>query len=138
MKKGKLVNFFVVLIGILFIPFFVGCTNLHKIELNQPSQIEFACDENGSQIIYVPQNPFASGYLFGISETESTNLDDFVRYTNPAKNQKGVAQNFLDVTNLFSNNKTYNYYAEYLGDGKYSNSKPTAIKNITITVRRKL
>lgn len=135
MKKSKLVNFFVVLIGILFIPFFVGCTNLHKIELNQPSQIEFACDENGSQIIYVPQNPFASGYLFGISETESTNLDDFVRYTNPAKNQKGVAQNFLDVTNLFSNNKTYYYYAEYLGDGKYSNSKPTAIKNITITTK---
>ena len=109
----------------MLIPFFSGCQKDDKIQLNIPVSVNFDINEDTEkQIIYTQSNPFASGYLFGISENENADIDDYIKYR--------TENNYLDVTDIFVNAKTYYFYAQYIGSGKYVSSKISAIETYTV------
>lgn len=130
--KSKKMYIFLVLLVAIFAPIFCGCTVDTSITLRTPASVEYqVTDYNGRQIIFVESNPFASAYLFGIGENESTPPEDFVKYQNVA-NVDGKEQNFLDVTNIFKDNKTYYFYAQYIGSGIYKSSKISPISKLVL------
>ena len=125
MKKRKVLFCFILLFGIIFIPFFSGCQKDDKIELNAPVSVNFDRNEDTEkQIIYTQSNPFASSYLFGISENENAEIDDYIKYR--------TENNYLDVTDIFVNAKTYYFYAQYIGTDKYLSSKISPIETYTV------
>ena len=135
MKKRKIICCFVVLLGILFIPFFAGCDFNDKvsIKLKAPDTVSYKINQSsGRQILFVEENPMASGYLFGVSETNTTDLDAFLKYEITEVGVNGKIKNYLDVTNLFLNSKTYYFYAQYLGDNKYEDSNISSIEQVSI------
>ena len=135
MKKRKIILCFVVLLGILFIPFFAGCEFNEKvsIKLKAPDSVSYKINQSsGRQILFVEENPLASGYLFGVSETNTTDLDAFLKYEVTEVGVNGKIKNYLDVTDLFLNSKTYYFYAQYLGEGKYEDSNISSIEQTSI------
>ena len=133
MKRSKILFCIFLLIGIIFIPFFAGCSVGDKVRLVAPSSVEYQIDKDtGFQIIYVKRSAYASKYLFAISETETDNLNDFIKYEVPAKTETGQDHNYLDVTNIFKNAKTYYFYAQYIGEDRYITSSVSKVSSVDI------
>ena len=87
MKKNKFFMFILV-ISILFVPFFAGCKDT-RIKLVTPYSVNYQSnDDTGLQMIVTEKNSLATAYLFGISETESDNPDDFVKWVVNATEEK--------------------------------------------------
>ena len=144
MKRHKLYLLFVIIVGIMFAPFFAGCGEEIKITLRQPENFGYEVNqETGEQTLVVEENPFASSYVFGICSTKyDNNLSNFLRYEFPAKytttyqgQQVEIPHNFFDVTNIFKNAQTYYYYVQYKGQGKYLNSPISEVKSVNITYK---
>ena len=133
MKKHKLWICLIIMLGIIFIPFFAGCKNEETtIVLKTPISVNYKINEgSGKQIIFTEENPCASAYVFGICESD-TGIDNFSRFEVKETDVNGKLKNYLDVTNLFLNTKTYYFYAQYIGEGKYQDSGISEINSVTI------
>ena len=67
-------------------------------------------------LLVTDQNSFADGYQFFITENEDYgNLKNYI--TLPY-----VKTNYIDVTNTIDRQKTYHFYVQYIGKGRYLNS----------------
>ena len=143
MKNNKLLFNLVVILGLMFSPLFFGCKANVTITLNTPETVAYQInEETGKELLVVPYNKYASSYVFGISLSnyDGTNIDEFLRYEVPAKytveidgSEVEVAHNFLDVTNIFKNAKTYYFYAQYKGSGNYKDSEISKVNSVSIT-----
>lgn len=142
MKRTKKIAMFAILFfGLVFSPLFFACANL-EIVLNKPTSFDYQINEDtGRELIVVEANKFASSYLFGIGTSyDGENVNNFLTYEVPAKTtvvhdgeEIQISQNYLDVTNIFKNNKTYYFYVQYKGNGIYKDSEISKVKSVTIT-----
>lgn len=101
---------------------FFACKSDKQIQLSTPFTIGYVKNEtdSGTQLLLVTdKNPNATKYEFFISDSVS---DDKIYLSYIA------TENYLDVTNIFTDLKEYSYYVRYLGSGKYTTSKPSKIK----------
>lgn len=123
MKRNKIFLCFAILFGIMFIPFFSGCNkNDDKIMLNAPASVSYQMNiDTGKQMIVTQSNPYASSYIFGVAEVENAKESEYIHFE--------TQENYLDVTNIFLNAKTYYFYAQYVGTDKYSTSKISPISS---------
>ena len=142
MKKSKISILIVILLGLMFSPLFFGCDNKIKINLTQPTDVAYQLDEEtGKELLVTEYNKYASSYVFGISESyDGEDTSNFLRYEVPAtytttynNSQVEVPHNFLDVTNIFKNARTYYYYAQYKGSGNFVDSEISPVRFVSIT-----
>ena len=126
MKKRKILFLFVILFGIMFIPLFSACKNNDgKIRLIAPESVNYQINfDTNKQMLVTQENPFASSYVFGFSEYESQNTNDYIHIQSDTY--------YCDVSDYFVNAKTYYFYAQYVGTGNYSDSPISPIKSQTI------
>ncbi|HAJ77936.1 MAG TPA: hypothetical protein DCO89_02585, partial [Clostridiales bacterium] len=123
MKKRKILFLFAILFGIMFVPLFSACKNEdEKIQLVAPDSVTYQINfDTNKQMLVTPQNPLASSYVFGFSEHETNNFSEYIHIQSTT--------NYCDVSDYFVNAKTYYFYAQYVGSGKYLTSQISKIES---------
>lgn len=126
MKKNKII--FLVFLIICFPLCFFAC-NEKQVQLSTPYSIGYVVnDQEGSaQLLLVTDaNPNATQYEFFISDSIGQNKV-FLSYTSTF--------NFLDVTNIFTDQKEYSFYVRYIGSKKYKTSNPSETKTFNANIK---
>lgn len=144
MKKTKaLAVFAILLFGLIFSPLFFGCSEF-EIILNKPTSFSYQINEDtGKEMIVVEANKYASSYLFGISESyDGESVDNFWLFEVPATKtviyngeERVIANNYYDFTDIFESGKTYYYFVQYKGEGTYKDSEISEVKSQAITLK---
>lgn len=120
--KNKI--FILILLIFCFPICFFACKEKKNYVLSKPFTIGYVINENETtgkaQILLVTdKNPNTSKYEFSISDSK-TEEKTYVTYYS--------TENYLDVTDIFTDQKQYYYFVRYIGAGKYTTSKPSEIK----------
>lgn len=103
---------------------FFACKESKIIVLSKPFTIGYVFNENETTgdvqlLLVTDKNPNATKYEFSISDSSETEKV-YVTYSS--------SENYLDVTNIFTDKKDYSFFVTYIGTGKYTNSKPSDVK----------
>lgn len=125
MKKNKIA--FLILLILCFPLCFFACTD-KQIQLSKPYSVGYVINESDEEpqiLLVTDKNPNATKYEFFISDSLGEDKT-YLSYLS--------SDNFLDVTDIFTDQKSYSFYVRYLGTGKYTPSKPSDTKSYNANI----